>query len=91
MRHPDNIYLILADTDRFNNDNIHPHGIHDIDHFAGRSGDAAQSAAGCQAADKDPGIVGMTVHPDSVTKNRPTGKRAGGIDRHNTDPLPLSP
>ena len=39
--------------------------------------------------DVDPGIGGMVLHPDPIAEDRPTGERAGRINRQYADPVAL--
>ena len=87
MGHPDDVDLVLADPHGLDDDHIHPHGVENVDHIAGRAGHPPQMAAGRQAPDKYPIILGMAVHPDPVPQDRPAGKRAARIDGHYPHPL----
>src|SRR5450759_3092232 len=66
MRHAGNIDLILADPYGLDYDNVHSHGVKNIDDVAGRAGHSPQLAAGRHTPDKYPCVLGMAVHADAV-------------------------
>src|SRR6185369_12097717 len=88
VRFPDDIHFVLTDADRFNNNNVHPEGVHDQGNIRGRARKTSQCATRGQAANENTFVAGVAVHADTVTQDRAAGKGAGGVDRHYPDLFP---
>src|SRR3990170_3930530 len=83
----DNLHLVLANAYRFNEDDVLSHRVHDIDDILGRTGKASQTPPGRKGTDEYTLIRGMALHPDPIAEDRPSGERAGRINRDNPDGL----
>ena len=62
----DDLHLLLPGSHGLHHDDFFSHDVHDMDGVADGPGEAAQGAAGGEAADEDAGVFGMALHPDPV-------------------------
>ena len=67
MGAPDNIYLILADTNGFDQDIVLAHGIQDINGASGRLGQSPEMTSCGQRPDKNALIHTVSLHPHTVS------------------------
>ena len=87
----DDLHLLLPGPHGLHHDDLFPHDIHDMDGVADGLGEAAQGAAGGEAADEDAGVFGVALHPDPVAQDRAAGEGGGRIDGQDADRLLLFP
>jgi hypothetical protein len=84
---PHDVELVLADADRLDDHRLLAEGGHQPGDMAGGAGQAADVAAGAEAADEDRVIEVVGLHADAVAEHGTAGERAGGVDRHHADSL----
>ena len=85
VRVVNNIEFLLADADRFDNDDILAHGFHDVDRVARGLRQAAQCAARGERPDEHAFVFRVPQHADAVAQNRAAGERAGRVNGQNAD------
>ena len=66
MGAPDNIYLILSDTNGFHQDIVLTHGIQNINGAPGRLGQPTEMTSCGQRPDKNARIHTVPLHPHTV-------------------------
>ena len=77
--------FILADSDRFDQDEVASGGIQKRGDVGGGAGQSSEGAARGHAADVDAGVAKVVLHADAVAENRAAGVGAGGIDGDDGD------
>ena len=77
--------FILADPDRFDQDEVASGGIQKRGDVGGGAGQSTERAARGHAADVDAGVGKVVLHADAVAENRAAGVGAGGIDGDDGD------
>ena len=87
MGAPDNIYLILADTNGFDQDVVLAHGIQDINGASGRLGQSPEMTSCGQRPDKNALIHTVSLHSHTVPQDGSATERTGRINRKDAHSL----
>ena len=75
----------LSRTDRLDEDDVLPRRIEQENRLKRRLREPAEVSSRPHRANVDPGIEEVVGEPNPVSEQRPTGERARGIDRDDTD------
>jgi len=87
----DDVHLVLTGPDRFNDDDVQPHGLHDRHDTECRPGEPPHISPCGDAFDENTVIFSMLLHTHPVTENGAPGVGTGGIDSQNTDTFSFFP
>ncbi len=85
VRQAHDIDLILADADRFDEDDVFACCVKQQRNIRGGARQAAEKSAGGHRANENSFVVRVALHANAVAQNRAAGEWAGGIDRDNAD------
>ena len=81
--------VLSVSSDGLDKDQILPKGIQKFPDPLGGLWQAAMATSGSHTTDKHSGIEVMLLHADPIAEDGATRKRAGGIDRNNTNGFAL--
>ena len=81
----DDVDLVLADADRFDDDDVLAGGVEDERRVAGRAREAAQMPARRHAADEHAFVGRVRLHAQPIAEHGAAAERARGIDGDDAD------
>ena len=66
--------FVLAHANRFDDDDLVPGRVEDVDRVERSAGEPAERSARGHAPDEHTGVAADFTHPDAIAENRPAGK-----------------